>query len=474
MQQDSLKSSVVFTLLGRLANVLSGALIGILLARHYGVEVYGQWAAASVYAMMVANVVEGGLSNTLMRDVSRDKSKAGQALGLALKGRAVLGAIAVPVALLAAWWQTGNEGFKLALTLQLVLTRFIEGAFSGWHAVLVALGRYRLTNTLEILRRVGLLIVAAALVAADFSIQWVAASGLAITVITGLIIYWRSLPWVKPTFERSVVEGWQSAFWFWISGVLYWVNGEVDQLMLSSMAGDAATGIYSAAYRAAMLFQIVPYVLAYVVSPKLYRSTQDGVGLHRHLNGSMLVLSALGIFVGLETWWHAGPISDLAYGAKYAASAPVLQAYGVYLFLAYVRTPASWFVATSDRLRLTTLFYAICALSNIALNLVLIPRMGPEGSAWATVASEAILLVLMLGTTVRFVDVRTAWALLIGASSGLVVVALHRLTVSLPTWYASAVVDGVVVMLLYAGLVRAVLRGWDPLGLLSARSSARA
>ena len=57
---------MLFTFAGRLANVVSGAAIGILLARHYGLETYGQWAAASVYAMLVANVVEGGLSLSLI------------------------------------------------------------------------------------------------------------------------------------------------------------------------------------------------------------------------------------------------------------------------------------------------------------------------------------------------------------------------------------------------------------------------
>ncbi len=463
---------MLFTFAGRLANVVSGAAIGILLARHYGLETYGQWAAASVYAMLVANVVEGGLSNILMRDVSRDQSKAGEALGLALKGRVLLGLIAVPVSLLAARWQSGEFGLRWLLTFQLVLARFLEGAFSGWHAVLVSLGRYRLTNAIEVLRRVALLVFAVAAVLEGLSIEWVALSGLGVTVATGLGTYWASRAWVKPTFGRSVLEGWQGAFWFWISGVLYWINGEVDQLLLSGIAGDASTGVYSAAYRAAMLFQIVPYVLAYVVSPKLFRSTKDGIGLHRHLNGSMLVLSALGALIGLELWWYAEPICLLAYGEKYAAAAPVLRAYGVYTFLAYVRTPASWFVATSDRLRRTTFFYLICAATNVAINLYAIPRFGPEGSAWATVASEAILLLLMLSTTIKFVDLRTAGALVVGAISGLVLLPVHLATALLPWWWVAATADGLI-MLVVLGLVgRKVLKGWDPLGLLSPRSSA--
>jgi len=456
-----------------MANVVSGAAIGILLARHYGLETYGQWAAASVYAMLVANVVEGGLSNVLMRDVSRDRSKAGESLGLVLKGRMIIGLVAVPISLLAAWWQTGEAGLRLLLTFQLVMARFLEGASAGWHAVLVSLGRYRLTNSLEIVRRVGMVVVAVAIILGGLSIHWVAAGSLAVTALVGLVTYWSARSFVRPTFERSVVEGWRAAFWFWISGVLYWVNGEVDQLMLSNMAGDTATGLYSAAYRAAMLFQIVPYVLAYVVSPKLFRSAKDGVGLERHLNGSMLVLAALGAFVGLEIWWYAEPLCTLAYGEKYLASGPILRAFGVYLFLAFVRTPASWFVATSDRLRLTTLYYGICALTNIAINLYAIPRFGPEGSAWATVASEAILLALMLSTTIKFVDARTAGALIFGAASGLLVLALHQLTMLLPWWYAAAVLDGLAMLAVYAVVGRKFLRGWDPFSLLAPRQASR-
>jgi O-antigen/teichoic acid export membrane protein len=48
------------------------------------------------------------------------------------------------------------------------------------------------------------------------------------------------------------------------------------------------------------------------------------------------------------------------------------------------------------------------AVANVVLNLVLIPRYGALGSAWATVATEILTMLLMLGTCLRSLRLKIA------------------------------------------------------------------
>jgi O-antigen/teichoic acid export membrane protein len=59
------------------------------------------------------------------------------------------------------------------------------------------------------------------------------------------------------------------------------------------------------------------------------------------------------------------------------------------------------------------LYSGVGAIANIALNVVLIPRYGALGSAWATVATEILTMLLMLGTALLKLRLRVQpWRLL--------------------------------------------------------------
>ncbi len=80
----------------------------------------------------------------------------------------------------------------------------------------------------------------------------------------------------------------------------------------------------------------------------------------------------------------------LAYGSAYAGAAGVLAVHiwsSVFVFLGVVR--GQWLV-NEKMVRFYLATTIIGAIANVALNLVLIPRAGPLGAAWATVVSYAL------------------------------------------------------------------------------------
>jgi O-antigen/teichoic acid export membrane protein len=107
------------------------------------------------------------------------------------------------------------------------------------------------------------------------------------------------------------------------------------------------------------------------------------------------VAAGLGLVLGAASLWLAGPIVALLFGESYAPSVvplQVLSAGALFVFCTWILHAAAIATNLDRRLLVTT---AVGLGSNVLLNLLLIPRWGIAGAAWATVLAEAATVVLL-------------------------------------------------------------------------------
>ncbi len=99
---------------------------------------------------------------------------------------------------------------------------------------------------------------------------------------------------------------------------------------------------------------------------------------------------------GVAALGARGPSSRSFFGSRYAAAAPPLQILAggaLFVFATWILHAAAISTNLDRRLLLTT---AIGLGANVALNIVLIPRYGISGAAWATVLAEGLTVLLLL------------------------------------------------------------------------------
>ncbi len=463
LHKDGLERSLLLSLGGHLSVLVGGAIVSIVMARHYGRETFGQWAVALVFAQLTGTVVEGGLGRILMREAARTPERAGVSLSLALRGRVLLGVIAVPVALLSAWSFFGGASEAWVLTCLLVSGRFVEGLQTSYHSVLLALGRFRLPNLLQVSQRLARVVLIIGVVLLGARIEWAAVATAAVALATLVVSAALSSPIVRAEPGGRLATYWKDAFWFWIGGVLFWVNAEVDQLMLSRLEGDATTGIYAAAIRLIALCLVIPRLVADSVIPRLFRSApaSDGTA-NRDLNTTAFVLTTLGSVAAANLIHFAPELVEIVYTPEYAGSSPVLAVLGVFVLLHFARSAPNWFLSTSDRVRSTAFILALAAITNVAGNLILIPRNGALGAGIATVLSEGLLLLLALGWVSKITDRTVVLAILKGLAPGLAVAILPLLAGPFVSRYVllagSVVVSGALVLAVILALRRNAIR----------------
>ena len=176
-----------------------------------------------------------------------------------------------------------------------------------------------------------------------------------------------------------------------LSGLAVALYLRIDVVMLRSLAGVEAAGIYAAAVRISELWYFVPLALASSLLPEILRSRADGPAAYaRKLQQFYDLNAAVALTAAALTALIAGQIVAWAYGPAFAAAAAVLRWHAwaaVFVFLGVVRGQflvnenLGWFYFGAT---------GTGAVLNIALNFWLIPLNGPLGAAQATLVSYAV------------------------------------------------------------------------------------
>lgn len=405
--------------------MVAAAATSVVVARHYGVEAFGAWSIAMVYGTLVRTILEGGLGRILIREVARDGESAGRYLTAVLRARLTMSVVVVPVALAIAWLVNSTSELWVLVAL-LVVARQVEALQSSFASVLFSFGRFASANIIETGKRLGAFVAVAIVVAVEAPIQ-LAAAVVAVSVVLSTIPLWRATRAAGVTLDSagSLIGLRRDALWFWLGGVLFWVNGEVDQFMLGALVGAAPTGVYSAAMRVVGLLAIFPLAVNNAVMPRLFRSAKSGVGLGLHLNGTTLLLASVGSASAVELYLARGDIIHVLYGAEFRDAADVLAVLAIYVGLDFCRLVPSWYVTAVDRLALNTAVLGVAAGLNVALNVWLIPQHGAVGAAWATAMSGAFVLTVLVLIQIVLRGLRALVMMLVGSSVAIPVAGLH-------------------------------------------------
>lgn len=173
-----------------------------------------------------------------------------------------------------------------------------------------------------------------------------------------------------------------------VAGLSVGLYMRIDQIMLGDMVGEEAIGLYSAATRLSEVWYVVPIIITTALFPEIVktRNTDPGEYLLRlkrlyHL----LVWLALGIAVTITL--VAYPLVTLLYGSAYAGAVDILVIHVWSCVAVFLGVGSTQFLI-AENLPHISLYRTLAGLvTNVALNLLLIPRFAGIGAAIATLTS---------------------------------------------------------------------------------------
>ena len=199
----------------------------------------------------------------------------------------------------------------------------------------------------------------------------------------------------------------------------------IDPILLRRMAGDAEAGVYAGAFRLLDALTMVAYLVSVPLLPVFSRLCAEGkpVADSVRLVFWPMMLFATVAAVGCAIF--AEPLMQWRYYEHYAAYVPVFRVviFGIIpIGITYI---FGTLLTAGGYLPQLNIFAATTLVLNVVVNMLLIPRLGAVGSAWASLAAQSLMAVAQLVLAIRlfhlpwstfrlpsFADLKTAALLL--------------------------------------------------------------
>ncbi len=162
--------------------------------------------------------------------------------------------------------------------------------------------------------------------------------------------------------------------------------------MLSIMVGNAVVGWYNAAYKFIYIFlsfNTLFIISIFPVISRFYKTSKESIKFaYEHSFKYMLIIT---IPIAVLVTVLANKIILLIYGPNYIPSVIALQILIWTIVFMFVNGISGNFLGSINKQPIVTKITAIGAVTNIILNILLIPKYSYIGSSFATVITELII-----------------------------------------------------------------------------------
>lgn len=397
----------LFTVLTRFGLAILILLTDVALARLLGPAAKGRFVLVLLYSQLAAVIVSWGMDAAGGVLAGRDRATARRAFGNAVAWSLLVGGLAV-LASLAAYGvpAAGQPAGPLARVIpNLSGAQFLYAALALPGEIFFAVGLFALLGrqkviaygTIRILRR-GLLLVlfvaAAAIarlsldVALVLNLATLAASAAAIAAVA-----WRDGTFRLLPDPRLLVEQLRFGSRAVFGTLAERLQFRADAFLLNLFMGVSATGVYSVTSGLAETLWYIPNALGTVMFSRAVDPGADAGRVAAVLTRTTLAVTlaaALPAFL-LGPW-----LVEAIYGAPFREAGDALRWILPGVVLYSVVAVLSRYVVGRGRPGTGALVLGVGLGANVALNLVLIPRLGIVGAAAASSLSYGLTALLTL------------------------------------------------------------------------------
>jgi O-antigen/teichoic acid export membrane protein len=389
----------------QLAGMALTFLVGVQLARGLGVERYGQYGIAMAVIVMASIPGEFGLPRLLTREVAAAQARSDlprlfavlrwsdrlcYLMSAAAAAVVILGTLAIygrslpPVATAILF---GAPIIPLA-----ALARLRGATLQGLHHVV--LGQIPPVLLRPLFFSAALLILFQLVSAADAAHAMALNAGTA-AVALAFAAYWthRRLPSPQPTETLASDKRWlSSALTLGLGTGIWLLQGQLAVFVLALLASDVEVGLFRIGLSIIALLVLPMTLIANVISPQIasLHSARDRAGLQRLATSSARLQFAGVLLITLPFLLAAEPIVTILFGTEYEGAAAGLRILCAgQIFSALFGINATLLTMTRHEGRLTRAV-AVGLIASVALTVILVPRLGNAGAAWAYSASYVV------------------------------------------------------------------------------------
>lgn len=376
---------------GKVYHMLLAFLVGLITARYLGPSNYGLINYATSLTAFFTSFCTLGINSIIVKNFIDKPNEQGETIGSAIVLRFISSVCSVVMMLCITMIADRGEAtthivvalcavgviFQMMDTLNYWFQSRLESKYS---AIATAI-----SYTVVSLYKIWLLFT-------QKSVEWFAVStsiDYLVVAVVLLIVYKRCN---GPSFAFSVKKAKEllgSSYHFILTGLMVAIYGSTDKFMLKQLLDEAEVGYYSTALS---LCNTWVFLLAAIVDsmfPVILQSFNvDKKQFERRNKQLYAIIFYISICVSAVIALVATPAVRILYGEKYLPAAAPMRIITWYTAFSYLGCARDAWIVSNKKQRYLKYIYVLSAVSNVALNAVLIPKLGASGAALASLVTQ--------------------------------------------------------------------------------------
>lgn len=390
--------NVVLNSFFKVASTVALSLLSIRYITEYlGADGFGKYATVLAFFSFFSALLDLGIGQVTAREISREGAEESRILGNVFALRLVASAtllLLVPLVLIIFRYPPDLETGILIAALATLFSTF-SLALNAIFQKYLAMDKVAMIEAGGKVLQLGLIIL---IVRNDWGFLAVTGTLFAAMAFNGTLAFLFSRRYAKFRLH------FQWSFWkeflkeslpLGMTALITFAYFKTDTILLSLLQSSTEVGIYNVAYKIMENLVFFPAMLAGLILPLLSRyiyTNREKFEEIANKTFKVFILLVLPIVIG--TSFLAPDIVRIVSGGAFDASAPVLRIIIFSLGLIFFGHYFNMILIVSNAQRKLMIALTAAAAFNIALNLLLIPRFSYIGSAFTSVATEALVVAI--------------------------------------------------------------------------------
>lgn len=379
---------------GKLASMAVSLIATAYIARNLGPANYGELSYAISFVGLFGFLATLGIDQIIYRDIIRFPEKKDVYLGTALYLRIFSALFAIIMCFGVALFLSPKD---VSLILILIISlSFIVNPFQLLSYEFQAEAKSKFPSILSLFIVLILNITKIAIIFFNQGVIYLAGAILLEPILYALgFIYFRikfygSLKKLKFNKEvaLSIIK---DSFPLIFASAFFAIYARIDQVMIKNMIDTQSVGLYDSAVRISEIWYFIPNLIIISLFPAIINAKKTSIkSYYRRIRRLFLATILISIFTALFTSIFSKYFILIIFGSSFLGAITVLNIY-VWSNIGAVLNFLSQQVLLAENLsKIISLAVFFGMITNIILNLILIPKYGISGAAFATLISYII------------------------------------------------------------------------------------
>lgn len=458
---------IIWLAISRVITMSVGLITLPALTQNYSADLYGVWSQAIVTVGLLTPIFLLHLSTAVVRFLTAetDKVKLNRDFSAMLWAIIAFSCSGFFVTLIfrrkLSMFLFSNGGYDLFIPL-IVLWASSAALFTFLLSYLRAKGKIKRISLINITLATGQMFAIVVFALSGFGLEWIMIFTIALEAVLSAVVLKMIVGRIG--FPHFTFKGLKKFLIYSLPllpfGVLLWVINASDRYFIIHFLNLSQTGIYSVSYTLGSLISLFYTPISFVILPILanFWEQKQTEKVRRYLEYSTKLFLFFAIPGSAGIYVLSQPLLRILTKAEYLVGGELVLLVTLGTMLLGIYQINVFVVYLINRTQRLPLIIGIAAVTNAALNIVLIPRIGILGAAISTIVAYFLLAVIVSVWAKRIVCYRVDYKFLgkIGLASLIMGLCLKWIPVTNIPRIVFAVIGGTIIYIVCLILLKAL------------------